>query len=406
MNKDKINILLSTLNFVLCFVGFQFATSIFLPAVSDMENITRIVTIPYRAFALLISLIVLILNFKNRIHKPISLNIFLFFWLILIFRLIYDVFIRTDVNIVDTSQLWLYVFGICLPAVFSIMKSSKKIDLDIAFRFIFILTGLILMLTLFTNQLLLVNPDNLDERMDANLAIGTIDFGHLGVTAIILGIFVLLNKETTKFQKFLLFIFVFLGMFSALRAGSRGPILAFFLVFSFWFFASSKNIVTSIFKLLLVGIFLMIFIDQLLNLMGHISPIIEDRLKMSIYEGDTSERNPLFQSALAEFIKNPLFGTQFALLESDGSFIYSHNIVLDALMGMGIIGGLSITFILGSALKKSYYLIKSKDDHFWIALLLIQQIVFNFLSGAFYYNQLLSALLVFLFLYYKQDKND
>jgi len=54
MKYNKINTFLVTLNFVLMFIGYQLATSLFLPVSSDIEGISRTVTVPYRAFALLI----------------------------------------------------------------------------------------------------------------------------------------------------------------------------------------------------------------------------------------------------------------------------------------------------------------------------------------------------------------
>ena len=66
-NRSKINIFLSTLNFVLCFVGYQLATSLFLPISSDLEGISRTVTVPYRAFALFISFQIIFLNIRRKL---------------------------------------------------------------------------------------------------------------------------------------------------------------------------------------------------------------------------------------------------------------------------------------------------------------------------------------------------
>ena len=114
INKLKLNIFLSTLNFILFFVGFQLVTSVLLPAVSDIEGVTRAITIPYRGFTLLLSLVVIVLNLKRKpTYYPNALKAFLFFWGIMIIRIFYDVFVREDIIINNTSQLWLYIFGIC-----------------------------------------------------------------------------------------------------------------------------------------------------------------------------------------------------------------------------------------------------------------------------------------------------
>lgn len=399
-NNNRFNIHLSTLNFVLCFIGYQLATSLLLPVSSDIEGISRSVTIPYRAFALFVSLLVIMNNFRRPIGiLPSALKVFLFFWGILVIRIYYDVYIRTDVDLNDTTQLWLYVFGICLPAVFSIIRSYKYIDLEIAFYWILGLTALILIISLFSNQALLVSSDELEGRQEGNLAFNTIAFGHLGATTIILSIYILLKRKLNYVQQGLVITSILLSIFCLLRAGSRGPILALVVVLFFWLFSHGKNVFWGALILTIASVLLLVFLDQILELMGNISPTIEARLKSSIDEGDTSGRDPLYKEAFNAFLYSPLFGKQFAIFSTDGSFSYSHNIILDALMGLGIIGGSAIIFFIGAALKKSYYLIKKNDAHFWICLLLIQQIMFNMTSGAFYYNQLLSALLTFLFLY-------
>ena len=51
---------------------------------------------------------------------------------------------------------------------------------------------------------------------------------------------------------------------------------------------------------------------------------------------------------------------------------------------------------------QSYYLINTKNPNYWICLLLIQQIISNMVSSAIYYNQLLSVLLVFVFVNFRK----
>jgi O-antigen ligase len=125
---------------------------------------------------------------------------------------------------------------------------------------------------------------------------------------------------------------------------------------------------------------------------------------MAIYEGDTSGRDVLFSNAIKAFLDSPIIGKQFALFGPGGTFVYSHNIILDAFMGLGIFGGIAIIYFLTIAFKNAYKLIKINDNTIWINLILIQLIVSNLVSGAFYYDQLLSMLLVFQFMYFRKIK--
>lgn len=408
INKIKLNINLSTLNFILCFIGFQLATSLFLPSSSNVEGISRSVSVPYRIFALLLSLFVFLLNVKRTPRTyPNVLIAFLVFWGILVVRIIFDVFIRTDIRIDGTSQIWNYIFGICLPAYLSIIKSYEYIDLEKSFWWILVLTSLTLIMTLFTNQLLLVGADQANSRIGANVAISTISFGHFGTTVIILGLYTFFNRKSNFLIKIILVVLIMLGVFCMLRAGSRGPILALVIIIFIWLFSLGKSISRSLIILFTSIISTIIFVNQILILIGQISPLIEDRLRLSIYGGSTGGRDPYYRGAINNFFQSPIWGEQFVVIFPDGSYDYSHNIILDALMGLGVIGGGLMIYFLLIAIKKSYLLINNRNRHYWICLLLVQQIMTNMVSGAFYYNPLLSVLLVFIFLKYRGDyKND
>lgn len=402
---SELNIFLSTLNFVLCFVGYQLATSLFLPVSSDLEGISRTVTVPYRAFALFISLLVIFLNIKKKVGKihP-AMNVLWIYWSALIIRIFYDTNIRIDVHVKDTVQLWLYIFGICLPAMFSVMISYRFIDLDKALKWILLGVVLTMMLSLFNNPALLMHADEITERMEGNLALNSIFLGHLGAMGIVLSLFIFSRGGVRTIKKIGLIAVMVISLFTMVRAASRSPIVALVVILLFWLFARGKNVVQGVSITAVAFGLLIVFFEPILNFMGNISPVIEVRLRMGIYEGYSSGRDVLYQEAFDLFLNNPFLGKQFALFDNFGGFAYSHNIVLDSLMGLGLLGGIAMIYILWIAIKNSYTMIKNNDPHFWICLILIQQIVFNMFSGAFYYNQLLNVLFTFVFLYYPNNK--
>ena len=318
-NNNRFNIIISTLNFVLMFVGYQLATSLFLPVSSDIEGISRTVTVPYRAFALLVSLLVIILNFRKQIEKShLVLKVLLVFWIALIIRIFYDTNIRIDVHLNDTRQLWLYIFGIILPGMYSVMKSYKNIDLKIALKWVYFGTILTLVLSLFNNTALLMDASEISGRVEGNLALNTISFGHLGTMGVVLSIFLLSKKGVSLIRKILLIAVMLLSFFIMLRAGSRSPILALVVVLLFWLIARGKNLALGLSIAVVTIVLIFVFIEPILNFMGDISPIIESRLRLSIYEGHTSGRDPLYDYAFQRFLDNPLFGSQFALFDRFG----------------------------------------------------------------------------------------
>jgi O-antigen ligase len=251
---------------------------------------------------------------------------------------------------------------------------------------------------LFNNPTLLSSAEEITQRAGGNLAFNSIAFGHLGTTGVIMSLFILSKYEKMSIvTKVLVIGIMLLSFFVMLRAGSRSPIVALFVVLIFWLFARGKNIVLGTTVSLIALFLIVIFMDQILGFIGDISPVMEFRLRASIYEGDSSGRDPIFETAFQAFLDKPILGKQFAMFDN-GDFGYSHNLILDSLMGLGIFGGLAIVYILWIAIKKSYYFVKNKDSNYWISLILIQQIVLSMLSGAIYYSQLINVLLVFVFI--------
>ncbi|QDP85839.1 O-antigen ligase family protein [Chryseobacterium sp. SNU WT5] len=404
MNITKINVYLSTLSFVLCIIGYSLATTFFLPSSSDLESVSQSVTIPYRAFALCVMLLVVSLNIKRSVF-PISLPllVLILYWFFLIIRIFSDIYMRTDYFLTDTSQLWLYIFGICLAGLYSTIKSFDHINTEKAFYFVWAGVILMLTLTLFSNQALLTNTNN-EYRVDANVALNTISYGNYGVLGLLLSIYILINKKVNKFWKIFAILSIILCVYSVLRSGSRGPILAFLLVVLFWFFSKGKNLKTGLVILALSFSVLYLLQDFILSLMGEISPVIEVRLRESLEGGVDDGRSRLYDDAINIFLNHPLFGHQFAIFDGQGGYAYAHNLILDSAMALGVLGALAMIYIIFSALKVCYKNIHYNKKYYWVSLILLQQITILMVSGTFYQDQLLSVLLVFHFMADKKTK--
>lgn len=412
MNFQKTNIYLSTLLFVLIVVGYQLVTTLFLPvtSVSDSSE-SQLVTVPYRALVLVLCIVLILINIRYSLGKlPLPIKFFWFFWIILIIRIFYDTNIRTDVHIKDISQVWIYIFGIILPLIIVLPKIFVYIDFYKSLILIFVFASITLVITLFNSQLEYVQ-DVSDIRYDANIALNTISYGHLGTTVAVLGIFIIRRYNLDYFLKILVIILSVVGLYSILRAGSRGPFIAFFGVLFFWYISRMKNALKVLFFLIVCVFILSLFADYLFDMIGFFSPLMEERLKMSFYEGDTSERNPLYYAAIKLFMESPIIGKQFAIFEPVGffegyeSFAYAHNMILDAFMGLGIVGGFVLVYILYVSIKIIIFNISSGFENYWISLILLQSIISSMFSGAIYYDPLLSGLLVLHFCMYYAERN-
>lgn len=403
--KNKILIFLATLNFILPFVGYQLITTIFFaPQIEQSNHIfSQFVTIPYRAFALLISLLVVFMSDKSSIKRyNLPTLAFLVYWLLLIARIVYDTQFKLALLGYDSTQLWLYIFGICTPAFISVYLSSEHIDFNKSLYIIFFSFAVVLIITLFYNQLLYTGEEKFG-RQNANVALNTISYGHLGISTLIVGFFILKYRSTNFFLKLIIILISVLGVYSALRASSRGPIFALFFVFLFYVFSRRKNPILGFTILIILFSLFAIFINDILSFLDTISPIMAERLKDTLFEGESSYRDVIYAASLNEFLDSPVIGSQFAHFgeiayqEVESGFVYSHNIILDALMALGIVGGILLIYFLFSSTRESYLRIKNRDYNFWISLLLIQSIVSHMFSNAFYYDPLLLILLILHF---------
>ena len=414
MHISKLNIFLSTFNLFLIFVGYQLVTSLFLPNYATYEGteegtaISRFVTIPYRIFALLISIVVIIQNWRNKpkINKPMKL--YLLFWGLLIIRIVFDLYVRTDIKVSSGAarETIIYVFFVCLIPTFSVYKSIQSIDFSLAFRFI--LFGFVILIPIFYyNNPLLFTIESTGYRLSGNIAMSTIIFGHYGVTLALFAFF-WGRTASANWKVFLSYFLIAIGAFVMLRAGSRGPLVALVACFIFYYVAKQKNSIGIMVMGVVCILLLYVLSDFLFDLIRSISPMLAARMTLSgtgtEYEEFSSGRTSLYEEALNRFYDSPFLGESFAIFHSSGSYIYSHNMVLDAFMALGLLGGGLFVVMLAYALIHSRNMIMFKFQHWWIALVCVQYIIFISFSGAFYQSGTLNVLLTMTLLFSQREK--
>lgn len=399
MPLKRINIFFSTLNFALSFIGYQLATSLFLPVISNVDSASQAVTIPYRAFALAVSLIVIILNLRknnqDKRNHPMLVMYWLF-WLLFMVRVFYDTNFGIAINIYDKQKLWLYIIAICTVTMISVQCSFNKIDFNKAFWWILIGSSIAVLLSYFSNlQYANIMGQEEISRESGNLALNTISYGHLGVQNIILCTYALLRRKNNWIERSIILILIVLSTIAILRAGSRSPIVALFIVFFVWAISRGRNVGSIVLISTIIIIASYILLEPILTFISNISPLLEMRLRASIYEGDSSGRDIIYSQAWNAFVDSPWIGKSFALITPSGTdYYYAHNFILDALMGIGIFGGIAIISTTIYLLRKSIKSIGLDNTKDWICLIFVQQVVLSFFSGAFYQNLTLNVLII------------
>lgn len=398
MNENKLNTFFSTLSVVLVLFGYQFVTTLFGNSMT-VDN-SRSVTLPFRMLTIAILVITWYLNRNTKINLN-NLKILWVYWALLLLRMFYDMFLRTDIPPISSDQrnviILLSISQALLPSiVFS--KSYKYIDFDKLLTWGFFLTHATILIAMFINTSAFITGDvETGERLTANVALNSISTGTLGLMAIIVAIELLRQRKLSFIVKLFVLLMIFIDMVFMLRAGSRGPLLSGAVVGVFAILSLTKNRAVNVLLLLVGGIILWFSIDYLELVVSNVSPVLHNRIFGKTMEDQLYGRENLYSLAFNYFLDSPIWGKYFALYRG-GSVVWVHNIFLDSLLQLGIIGFALILTIIIKSCKRVIAIGKSKANYFWLALVLIAGIVGGMVSSVFYTSETISPIYALLFM--------
>ena len=378
MSSSKLNPRLTTLLLSLLIFGYPLVTTLFLPNGGERSAaVSRVVTVPFRAIVLGLSLTLIAMNWKRRIRLNLPLRLYFLFWFLLSLRIIYDLFIRTDI-IIDPSiiqNMILYSYFVCLLPTIAIVRSLKNVNYDWAFKWM--LRGMFLMIPFLAVKSPYLFSTADVGRVWGNIALNPISFGVCGATMAIFGLYVM-ERTGWGWRRWFGAVLMAIGVLILLRSGSRGPLVAFISSIIFYAIARLNNSVWVILSSFGLAVFI-ILNDIIFEMIGRISPVMAQRLTLSgnvsQYEEFTNARSALFSQAIDKFVNHPLFGDAYALVFPNGTIAYSHNSVLDAFMALGLFGGCLFVMILLFAIRNSFILIRHRHRFWWIGLLCICYLV-------------------------------
>ncbi len=394
--------ILATINFAIVLIGYE----LFSALISPFTLQTQFFTIPFRCVCLVLSLIVLFgrkIEKPHQIKWPLEIILLSIYWIILIIRLIQDFYFSPELQIESTSKnkSLLYIFGVTLPQILSVIRSYKSINFKLLFKVCLWMTIAAIGINF------LFNPRIFDfsyiDRINGGTALYPIKFGYLGVTLMLLSTWLLMSEQWNKPIAWLLII---VGLFIMLRSGSRGPLVStvaiFILIFAFRF----KKVRTSILIILFATLVLALFYKEILYLIKAISPAMVQRIFDPIIQ---TNRNDVYSNALQTILHNP-FGkhfTEYFYIDSLGLYkvFYAHNAILDAGIVAGYLGMATMAYFYFTALKGLYKHIQSKSEYTWFMLLIMLKFMTLFFSFAFWQTPLLSIGLVLSTLLPTPDKN-
>lgn len=391
--------ILSNVYFVILFAGYSFYTSLLSFVISDVSE-SRGLTLPYRILEILLAGLLLLMTIKKKAFSTVQIKVLWMFWLMIFGRFIYDI-LRLENPFLTGWKI--DTFSYMLPMTMLPMLIFQKIHININFeKTLFWVYGLLSIAVLMS----FVNTPELmyatDVQLKASNSSGVIATGHLGLTVLILTVFIFKKYRIAGIRKICMLFMAVLSTFIFLRSGSRGPILSSFVVGSVALLSISRNKTKSLMWLFVVGVILFALSEYFIEGIRLISPVLVDRFERKMDNGgQLNDRVELYVWAWNEFTQHPLIGSAFAIytfMFSDIGVSYTHNVFLETLMQTGVIGGVLFIYIYIKAITAEIKLLVMKHPAAWVGLIMVQMMTKVMVSSAFYLTPTISLGMVIVFL--------
>lgn len=410
--------------FLFGFALFGYGSISFL--VND-PSVSRVVTVPYRLIVLLLSFFVILYSIvkeNKRLYHYKTQSVFkiktlsqliLFFLFIFIFlysiRLLFDLSNLAGFLIRPSNEYLLNWFGICLlPGLSFLFIHPKQSENYLYCSWFFLL--ITSLLALFINKqesIVFIQQGRL-----SGAAFNPILLSHYGVSLVLLSTFIFFStsikgsinlsirwraifylktlKKRIKSKIYLnirLSVFclltIFLGCFVILLASSRGPTLAAIFCLVLLIIGARRNYVKLSKLLTMVSIgFTGLVIASYMAL--QLGSSFLDRIS-GIFAQDSNLnfidpiRSSFLQKSTTLIWDNFIFGYG---LELPGTG-YPHNLVVEAFLSTGVLGGLIFATVYFYSVGKAIFLIMNDWEQWgWLGLIYVQYAIGAMLSGALY----------------------
>jgi len=359
----KIRYFTANLNAILLLVGYALFTSLVFGVGGESDiSVTRGFSIYYRAFAIIIALLTIMLN----INKPLlsNKNILLYFllWALFSCRIIYDLFFRiSELTPDDKSFFFQFIFGAVLIPTIAIYLSHRNLNLKLIYYSVFFVLIIVVTKGIILNLVFITILGQ--GRTQMNIAQSTLTFGSFGGILSLLSFSMVTSKVKNYKLKLFFFFTLIWGLFAVALAGSRGPFFGVVITIFISFYL--KNAVASIKTSFLIIIIVIIFGTQIVELVKTIAPALYERTYSTVVDSSLGGRESVFDQAVNQIVKHPIFGDWFLLDRADLTS-YAHNAFLGAVMSIGILGGILVIYLYFILFKYSLKVIRTQGIYsFW-----------------------------------------
>jgi O-antigen ligase len=300
-------------------------------------------------------------NFKeNRISKLnlMCFIIYISFWVYYFLRFFIDITTENvPSNIVD-SYLVLALFFCFIPSL-GMTKAVTNEDMVIIVRYSFYIVFFGLVFSLYTAVNDFMNGLSAEHSRLSLSRLSPIQIGKYSVFLFFLSVGLLTFRNNSKLQKTLYFLAIFIAVFSVFLSGSRTAFvgLFFLLVVNVLF---NMHLYKAIITILVVPIFLYLSSLVVYLLLPEVDLINRYMSMGGSADESANTRYELYSGAFEQFSNHPIFGDLFI----ERVFMYApHNLYLEIMMSMGMVGFSTFLFLLFFSLYKFIRCIRIADQN-------------------------------------------
>lgn len=363
--------------FSLTFIGFY---SILLVSVySGLQGVTEKISMPLRFLIILLCILLFFREIgKSKIVPEII--IYLCFFSIYFLRILYDYSLGRPLYI-DYQKLILYFISFStIPFVVITSVNISRVKINTVFKGFLYSTVIFSFLATLLYGKYIGTVSRLASRYVEDDVLSPLILSYCSALGIGVLIMFLVYNKVTKGQRIVIYLAILLNLIPFYLGASRGSILSLFVPFLFLVFSriSIKIIFKSII-VLFISVIVLYYIDVatesgLFARFLSIGDAVES-------QSSSASRLGLWMHALDQFMDYPIFGDK---LQTNNIDIYPHNIILEILQSIGIIGFIPFAILLFRAFTVCKQIFRNYVEFAWIPTIFIQAFVQNMFSGAIY----------------------
>ena len=356
-------------------------------------EISRPITVPYRVLCSVMAAWILLHALITRQWASVSKYIYVLaalFWSVYIYRILQDTALNPVMLGMPGNEYYAWVFGGCIPAFIAGLSVRDQSRYRWAPSLILLMGTLVCILGFSFNRSMFVEEV---ARRQGNEILDHINYGHSGAITFTMGLLGILDRlpRSVRTPKIVMLIPIALGLYTVLISVSRGALIS-LAVTSVLIIVSSKKLSITIRAVCVAATVILFLSDVLLVVEGMGVQVMNYYGSVEAFTtgASTEGRIEFMVAGFTQFLSSPILGDS---LEVRGYFIYPHNVIVEALMATGLVGGLAYIGLIVSAMRNALRNIFYDQSFAYLGILF-----FHYITGAMFSGGLAGDVAVWMVL--------